>query len=93
MQNLGTILYLKNGTKKVMIIGRGLIIPVKEEKEFFDYSGVLYPEGINPQEMIYFNESDIDTIISEGYEDEEELRFRKIYEENIEEIKINNNVK
>ena len=40
---LGSIVVLKNGYKKLMIIGRKQI--QQSENKIWDYLGVLYPEG------------------------------------------------
>lgn len=46
-----------------------------------DYIGVIYPNGINPDDALFFNNEDIDQIIFEGYSDEEEERYVKVYSE------------
>lgn len=72
---LGSIVVLKNGFKKLMIIGRK-VLQGKEEK-LFDYLGCLYPEGdIGEQYKFVFNNEDIDRVIFEGYVDFEEEMFR-----------------
>lgn len=40
---LGSIIILKGGFKKLIIIGRKIV--QGENKEFYDYLGCLYPEG------------------------------------------------
>ena len=40
---LGSIVVLKNGYKKLMVIGRKQI--QQSENKIWDYLGVLYPEG------------------------------------------------
>ncbi|MGL5020546.1 MAG: DUF4176 domain-containing protein, partial [Mycoplasmatales bacterium] len=46
----------------------------------------VYPQGINPKEMYYFNEEDIDKLIFEGFDDEDnqiyELEMKKILKKN-----------
>lgn len=78
---LGTIVYLEDGTKKVMIVGRGVVTADEEENKdvFFDYIGCGYPEGIDPDDAIFFNGENIDEIIFRGYADEEDDRFMTIY--------------
>lgn len=80
---LGTVVYLKEGTQKVMIVGRGVVYHDDEENSdvFVDYMACAYPDGIDPNQSIFFNEENIDQIVSVGYEDEEETRFVKIYRE------------
>ena len=53
---LGSIIYLQEGTQKLMIIGRGVIFDDEEtgEKAFADYMGVLYPMGFQMRMKIDF---------------------------------------
>ncbi len=41
---LGSIVQLKGGVKKIMIIARGAFAVVKGEKRYFDYGACTYPE-------------------------------------------------
>lgn len=76
---IGSIVILKNGFKKLMIIGRKILQGKNEE--LYDYLGCLYPEGdIGEQYKFIFNHEDIDKLLFKGYEDEEEMAFRKILE-------------
>lgn len=45
---LGSIVYLEEGTQKLVIVGRGAIFedPDTKEQVFADYMGVLYPAGL-----------------------------------------------
>lgn len=71
---IGSIVLLKNGSKKVMIYGRRQK-RVNEAKEY-DYIACLYPEGnINENYMYLFNNEDIDTVVFRGYSDAEEEAF------------------
>ncbi|EGO8095111.1 DUF4176 domain-containing protein [Enterococcus faecium] len=91
---LGTIVYLKEGTAKLMIVGRGASFEDEEGQKFTDYIGVIYPNGIDPQDALFFNHEDIDKIVFVGYSDEEETRFLEVYEEwkkNLEESKKEEN--
>ena len=53
---LGSIVYLQEGTQKLMIIGRVFIFDDEEtgEKAFADYIGVLYPMGFQTESTIFF---------------------------------------
>lgn len=76
---IGSIVILKNGFKKLMIIGRKIL--QGKDEELYDYLGCLYPEGdIGEQYKFIFNHEDIDKLLFKGYEDEEEMAFRKILE-------------
>ncbi|MGY0691369.1 DUF4176 domain-containing protein [Virgibacillus sp. FSP13] len=81
MLSIGSIIYLKEGTNKLMILNRGPIIEMDGEKTMFDYSGCLYPLGLVPENVLYFNDENIDEVVFEGFKDSEEERFRKLYSE------------
>ncbi|MFQ8704748.1 MAG: DUF4176 domain-containing protein [Thomasclavelia sp.] len=81
MNTLGTILYLKGGTQKVMIIGRNAILKLNDEEYLYDYVGCRYPSGFSMKGMIYFNEENIDSILFLGYSDEEEVRMLEVFKE------------
>ena len=81
---IGSIVYLKEGTKKLMILNRASIIEEDGEQLLFDYSGAIYPIGLNPEEVFYFNDEDIDEVVFEGFKDEEETRFIQRYEKWVE---------
>ncbi|MBK4779964.1 DUF4176 domain-containing protein [Streptococcus lactarius] len=88
---IGTIVYLKEGSQKLMILNRGVTIDQNGESVLFDYSAALYPIGLNPEQLFYFNCEDVDKVVYPGYSDEEEERFAEIYQrwldENSETIK------
>lgn len=88
---IGTIVYLKDGSQKLMILNRGVTIDQNGESVLFDYSAALYPIGLNPEQLFYFNREYVDKVVYPGYSDEEEERFAEIYQrwldENLETIK------
>lgn len=84
---LGSIVYLADGNQKVVIIGRGMIVNQEGADVVFDYTGSFFPEGLNPEEIYYFNEEDIDEVIFEGYRNDEEERYVKLYLQWLEENK------
>lgn len=43
--SLGSIVHLKGGMQKILIISRALKVKKGNEEFFFDYGGVPYPEG------------------------------------------------
>lgn len=71
---IGSIVLLKGGQKKVMIIGvKQTDLDTQIE---YDYISVLYPEGnVGEAGQFLFNHSDIEQIIFRGYEDEEREYF------------------
>jgi len=92
MLPIGSIVYLREGTSKLMILNRGPILPSGESEVkgiWYDYSGCFYPQGLDPNNVFYFNEENIDEIVFEGFKDEEEERFQKIFHDSLEENKAN----
>lgn len=86
MLTLGSMVYLKDGSSKVMIINRGPIVEKDGISFLYDYTGCVYPIGMNPEQVLYFNEDNIDKVLFTGYRDEEEERFEEIYEKSVEEL-------
>lgn len=71
----GSIVRLREGTKKLVIYGRKQTM-LTDPPRSFDYIGCLYPEGyINPDYTYGFNHTDIEEVIFTGYVDEEEEQF------------------
>lgn len=76
---IGSVVYLKNGYKKLMIIGRGMIIQGDEGRLFFDYGGVQYPEGLMGDEIAYFQKDAIEKIVFKGFsDDDDEMTAKRI---------------
>lgn len=63
------------------IVGRSASFDNGEGQSFSDYVGVVYPNGIDPENALFFNQEDIDEGVFTGYSDEEEDRYLKVYEE------------
>lgn len=69
---LGSVVILKGGTQKVIVNARGLVTMVTNPPSFFDYGGSIYPQGIIGDQILYFNHSDIDKVVFQGYSDEDD---------------------
>lgn len=54
METIGSIIYLKEGSQKLMIINRGSIVEIESQKYMFDYSACKYPVGIVEAQIHYF---------------------------------------
>jgi hypothetical protein len=78
MLPIGTIVYLKEGTSKIMILNRCPIIKSNDENVLFDYSGAIYPLGLDNKKTLYFNKENIDQVVFKGYTDEEDERYIKL---------------
>lgn len=68
---LGSIVLLKGGVRKLLVIARGLNVKKDNETYFFDYGGVLYPDGLTGDEMVYFNADSINKVYFQGYQDDD----------------------
>ena len=72
---IGTVVMLSGGKKRVMITG---FVITSEDKEVFDYSGCMYPEGtISSKETLVFNHEQIEKIYHMGLIDQEEKDFKE----------------
>ena len=60
---LGSVVLLKNGKKRVMVVG--FVATAKEiEGKVYDYMGCLYPEGvISSEHSLMFDHEQIDKIL------------------------------
>lgn len=72
---IGSVVTLKEGTKKLMIIGR--LQQNVRTKKVYDYAGCLWPEGYMDKDSCYvFDHEDIDCLYYIGLQDIEEFNFR-----------------
>ena len=72
---IGSVVTTKTGTKRVMIIGRGI---ARDDGggSSYDYGAVLFPEGVADGDLIYlFNHEDVGSICRGGYIDEVEIEL------------------
>lgn len=83
---LGSIVKLKKGEQKLMIICRLPLFNNRGSIGYFDYSACLYPYGQTDQNMFFFNEEDIDEIFFTGFKNEEEEEYQKIVDDTLETI-------
>ena len=74
---IGTVVLLKDGTKRVMIIGVCQRQANVSQEVIWDYSGCLYPEGyMGGDQTFLFNGEQIARIFALGYQDEEQFSFK-----------------
>ena len=79
---IGSVVRLRDGNKRLMVCGR-VQTDVATGKTY-DYSACLYPEGmINSEEMYLFDNENIETLFFIGFQDEEEIAFRKFIDEQL----------
>ncbi|MBQ4090675.1 MAG: DUF4176 domain-containing protein [Clostridia bacterium] len=75
---IGSVVLLKNSTKRVMIIGVCQASVGAEGRKVYDYSGCLFPEGyMGAERNFLFNQDQIDKLYFLGYQDDEQLAFKE----------------
>lgn len=73
---VGTVVLLKNSTKRVMIIGV-CQLAASDPSKVWDYVGCPFPEGfLGPDKTYLFNREQIERIYAVGYQDEEQFAFK-----------------
>lgn len=75
---IGSVMRLKGGERKLMIIGRAPLYMHNDEEYYVDYCGCLYPDGQFTENMFFFNHEDIEEVYHMGYIDDME----RFYEDN-----------
>lgn len=84
--SIGSIVQLRNGQTKIMIINRYPLYDYKGTIGYFDYSACIYPVGNIDNQFYYFNHEDIGIVCFEGYQDDLEERIQKKFEEELPKI-------
>ena len=85
---IGSVVLLKNSTKKIMIIGvcQG---EAGDPNVVWDYAACVYPEGyLGPDKTFLFNNDQIDKIFAVGYQDEEQFAFKEKADAVIEKLRL-----
>ncbi len=80
---IGTVVLLKDGNKKVMILSY-LIFPTgnAEHREMYDYGGCTFPEGVIDSKVgLGFNHSQIAEVVHMGLEDDDYHELNKTLQE------------
>ena len=73
---IGSVVLLKNGTKRIMIYGRKQLST--DTGVMYDYIACFYPEGNVSDEFTFlFDHDNIDKVIFKGFTDEEDEKFVK----------------
>jgi len=83
---LGSVVLLKGAKHRISIIGFCFTIKEKNNRQY-DYVGVPYPEGfLGISHIMYFDHSDIESIINVAFSDDEEKDFKKRLKETVKRI-------
>ena len=73
---IGSVVLLKNSSKKLMIMGFAQVAADNPEK-VYDYVGCVFPEGfLGPEQTFLFDSHQIEKIYAVGYQDEEQMAFK-----------------
>ncbi|MCK1192945.1 DUF4176 domain-containing protein [Streptococcus uberis] len=64
---IGTVVTLKNGSLKVMIIARYPLYNYNNRIGYFDYSGCVFPSGVTDNQTYFFNTVDIEKVWFTGF--------------------------
>ena len=85
---IGSVVLLKNSTKRVMITGVGQKGTTESGEKLYDYVGVVYPEGYQNAELNYlFNTDQIDSLYFIGFQDAEFFAFKDKADEVMKELR------
>ena len=72
---IGSVVLMKEATKRIMITGYAVKSPQLGNK-VFDYIGCLYPEGmVSSDRNLLFDHKDIQQIFAIGFSDDEQKKF------------------
>lgn len=83
---IGSIVQLKDTGYRVMICGR--VLGKSGEDTLYDYVACQYPQGLTDAELLFFNRDDIQETYFIGFQDPEELYFRKEILDKIGELSV-----
>lgn len=92
---IGSVVTLKGGEKKVMIIGicQFQAVAGEEKPRIWDYVGCPFPEGYQgPSEGYLFNGDQIENVYVLGYQDEEQMAMKTKYDMLLEELRKDSEV-
>ena len=89
---IGSVVLLKNSTKKLMITGFAQV-SADDPNKIYDYVGCVFPEGfLGPDQTFLFDSHQIETIYFIGYQDQEQMAFKIRIDEALTEIRNKENV-
>ncbi|GAB3799638.1 DUF4176 domain-containing protein [Virgibacillus kimchii] len=83
---IGSIVRLKDGNVKLMILNRSPLYKKDGVTGYFDYSACMYPEGKVEEQVYFFNNENIEEVYFKGYVDEQEKSFQEEYKKMIQNV-------
>ncbi|MGV0168786.1 DUF4176 domain-containing protein [Furfurilactobacillus sp. WILCCON 0119] len=72
MLPIGSVVQVKHGDHDLMIITKN-VFSTADKTLFFDYGSCMYPEGLDPDQIYYFNQGDVENIVFEGLKNDAEV--------------------
>ncbi len=73
---LGSVVRLRGGKLKLMVVARALRVPAANGKQYyFDYGAVAYPNGLISLNMAYFQLDAVEEVLHWGYSDDDDMLF------------------
>ena len=89
---VGTVVLLKGGMKRLMIMGYQQS-NTENLARVYDYVGCEYPEGfIKVEDLVMFDHQDIEHIFALGLQNEEQVEFRNALENELIRLNLKKNV-
>lgn len=82
---LGSVVTVRGGLQKLILIGRGLNVSDNGENIFYDYAAVPYPMGLVNDRVAYFNHDALDMILFFGYNDDDNRIYAELINKYLEE--------
>ncbi len=82
---LGSVLTVKRGIQKLIIVGRGLNVTTEDGTTFYDYAAVSYPVGLTGDRVAYFSHTAVDMVLFRGYDDDDNRIFTEQLNKYVEE--------
>lgn len=77
--SIGSVVRLKKDHKLIMITG---YLPQDNvNNQMYDYSGCLFPNGLNPNDILLFNRNQIDNVLFLGYQTNLSKHFTEALED------------
>lgn len=74
---IGSVVLLKEATRKIVIIGFAAM--EAGSQKMWDYIGCAYPIGmVSSEKNLLFNKDQIEKVVSVGYSDDEDKKFRSV---------------
>lgn len=79
---IGSVVNVANAGHPLMIVSRAIVHQREDGcEEYFDYSLVLYPEGLIDDEIVFTNHDCIEEVLFEGLRDQREQEQTKVIQQ------------